>query len=49
MTVTQGHIFKVKVTVHTYQKSVSRPELHFAMVDLENTIHNGCSRPKGVS
>ena len=35
MTVTQGHISKIKVTLHTYPKMVSGPQLLTAMFDLD--------------
>ena len=40
MTVTQGHISKVKVTLHTYPKMVSGPQLLTAMFDLDNILHH---------
>ena len=39
MTLSQGHISKVKVTVHTYSK-LFRPSLLTAMFNLDNSSHN---------
>ena len=39
MTFTQGHITKVKVTVHTYQNSLSAPQLLTVILDLDNIEH----------
>ena len=40
---------QIKVTVHIYWKSVSRPKFLTAMLDLDYISHNCCSRPEGVS
>ena len=49
MTLTQGNKFNVKVTAHTYPKSVSRPSLLPAMLNLDIISHNCCPWPNGVS
>ena len=49
MTLTQGHISKVKVTVHVYRISVFGTQLLSAKLDLDNISHNCCPWPKGVS
>ena len=49
MTLNQGHIFKVKVTVHTYPKSVSGRYLLTAMQYLDNISQNYCPWPKDES
>ena len=48
MKLTQGHIFKVKVTVHIYRKSVSGPYLLAAKLDLDNISHTYCLLLKDV-
>ena len=48
MALTQGHISKVKVTVHTYPKWVSKQLLFTVMLDPDNILHNCCPCPKGV-
>ena len=48
MTLIQGHISNVKVTVHTYLKSVSGPWLLAAMLDQDNISHNCCPWLKDV-
>ena len=48
MTLTQGHISKVKVTVHTYHNAVSGPKLQLSYwfwIILETIVVND---PKGV-
>ena len=42
-------ISKVKVTVNTYPKSVSRQQLLTAKLGLDNISHNCCPCPKGMS
>ena len=49
MTFTQGHIAKVRLTVHMYPKYVSGQLLLIAKLDLDNISHNCCLWPKSVS
>ena len=49
MTLTQGLISYVKITMHTYQKSLSGPLLLTAKIDRDNISYNCCPWPKGVS
>ena len=48
MALTQCHVSKVKVTVHTNPKWVSKQLLLTVMLDLDNISHNCCPCPKGV-
>ena len=49
MILAQCHISKVKIIVHTYQKSVSGSQLLTAKLDLDYILHNCCPWLKGVT
>ena len=48
MTLAQRYFSKVKVTVYTYDKSVSVPKLLSVMLDLDDIVHMNVYHAKGV-